>query len=120
MAALEPALDGVIATNDVAALTAGAIAVRDAHRSLDAHRSALRETLLLHASEGYRMASARVDERQSLRTDYRGALQALAPDADLAAFRTSTDRLSLRTRDLTPCAALFGPSHDGGRALRVA
>jgi DNA polymerase III subunit epsilon len=120
LAALEPALDAVIATNDVAALTAGAIALRDAHRSLDAQRATLRETLLLHASEGYRPASARVDERQSLRTDYRAALKALAPDADLAPFRTSIDRLSLRTRDLTPCAALFRPPHGGGHTLRVA
>jgi DNA polymerase III subunit epsilon len=71
-------------------------------------RSLLRTALLNEAASGFTLRYARLDVRVAVHTHYRDAMAVLAPSADLTRFTTSYDRLSLRPRDLSSCAVLFG------------
>jgi DNA polymerase III subunit epsilon len=94
-------------------------ALKQARDQLETIRQQLRAALLVAVADGYHVRYATLDRGLSTRTDYRGALAALAPDADLSPFTSDHRRLTIRSRDLAPCEVLFGNPADRARAARI-
>ena len=88
-------------------------AMREFAAPVSEQRRLLRAALLNESASGFTLRHARLDERAAIHTHYREAMAALAPSAELAPFTTSYGRLSLRPRDLSPCATLFGVRRPG-------
>jgi DNA polymerase III epsilon subunit-like protein len=108
LSALDAELSASAIADSLACVARAAVLLREAHAALDAARTELRTALLHAADAGYALRHATLRDSTRSPIDYKAAVDALAPGADIAPFTTSRVSLHIAARNTFACAALFG------------
>jgi hypothetical protein len=108
LSALDAALSAPAIAGSTACVARAAVLLRATQAPLDAARAELRAALLQNVETGYALQHATLRHSTHPSVDYRAAVGALAPRADVAPFTTIRRSLRIAARNTSACAALFG------------